>query len=156
MFSHKDPFIKYWNNMVIVLAMYNSVTIPMAIFYDEDGLSLIKSETIAMIDALVDLTFLIDVILTFRTTFLDTDKGFDETDTHKIALHYLRGSFLIDFASSVPFASFVPESQAQIGSILNLLGLLKLLRISRLSQAIMSSNIDQGTKVIMKILMMAF
>lgn len=142
--------------MVIILAMYNSVTIPMAIFYNEHGPSLIMSETISLIDALVDLTFLIDVIITFRTTYLDTDKGFDETDTHKIAIHYLKGSFLVDFASSVPFSAFVPPDQAQLASILNLLGLLKLLRISRLSQALMSSNIDQGTKVIMKILMMAF
>ena len=112
MFSHKDPFIKYWNNMVIVLAMYNSVTIPMAIFYGEDGPTIIGSETIALIDALVDLTFLIDVVLTFRTTYLDTETGSDETDPHKIASKYLHGSFMIDFASSVPFGSFVPESEA--------------------------------------------
>lgn len=97
--------------MVIILAMYNSVTIPMAIFYEGDGPSMIQSEMITVIDALVDLTFLIDVILTFRTTYLDTDKGVDETDTHKIAKRYLNGSFTIDFASSVPFASFVPDSQ---------------------------------------------
>jgi len=90
--------------------MYNSVTIPLAVFYNEDGPSVISSETIALIDALVDLLFLIDVVLTFRTTFLDTDKGEDETDTRKIAKAYLNGSFAIDFASSVPFSSFVPDS----------------------------------------------
>jgi len=37
-----------------------------------------------------------------------------------------------------------------------MLGLLKLLRISRLSAALMSSNMDAGIKVYMKILMMAF
>lgn len=96
--------------MVIVLAMYNSVTIPMAIFYGEDGPSIISSEGIALIDSLVDLIFLIDVIITFRTTFLDTEKGYDVYDTHEIAANYLHGSFAIDLASSVPFASFVPDS----------------------------------------------
>ena len=55
-------------------------------------------------DALVDFIFLIDVIITFRTSYLDTAKGTEETDTHRIAIHYLKGQFLIDFASSVPFA----------------------------------------------------
>jgi len=110
LFSHKSTFIKYWSNTVILFAMYNSVTIPIAIFYGDDGPSVIGSETILLIDAMVDLLFLIDVILTFRTTFLDTDKGIDETDTHKIAKNYLNGSFAIDFASSVPFSSFVPSS----------------------------------------------
>ena len=100
--------------------------------------------------------FLIDVILTFRTTYLDTRDGKEETDTHKIAATYLRGSFTIDFASSVPFSSFVPAGQKTLGSILNMLGLLKLLRIQRLSAAVTSSNLPQGTKVYLKILMMAF
>ena len=109
-FSHKSSFIQHWNNMVIILAMYNSVTIPMQIFYGENGPSIINSETIMLTDSLVDLIFLIDVIITFRTTYLDTALGREETNTHMIAKSYLRGSFAIDFASSVPFAEFVPDS----------------------------------------------
>ena len=55
--------------------MYNSVTIPIAIFYDVHGPSIISSNIIGLVDALVDFIFLIDIILTFRTTFLDTEKG---------------------------------------------------------------------------------
>ena len=140
-FSHNSKFIKYWNNTVILLAMYNSVTIPMAIFYADQGPSFIQSETIAICDALVDFIFLIDIIITFRTTYLNTDLGCEETNTHKIAKSYLHGSFLIDFASSVPFASLVPPGLEQFKSVLNLLGLLKLLRIQRLSAAVSSSNL---------------
>lgn len=127
--SGSSKFIKQWSNMVILLAMYNSVTIPIAIFYGDKGPSIIQSEMIAFIDALVDLIFLIDIILTFRTTYLDTTLGREETDTHKIAKTYLKGSFTIDLASSVPFGAFVPDSLPEVKSILNLLGLLKLLRI---------------------------
>jgi len=155
-FSHSSKFIKNWNNTVILLAMYNSVTIPIAIFYGDKGPSIIDSETIALVDALVDLIFLIDVIITFRTTYLDTDLGCEETDTHKIASSYLRGSFAIDFASSVPFGSFIPDSFPNLKSVFNLLGLLKLLRIQRLSSAVTTSNLPQGTKVYLKILMMGF
>ena len=110
-FSHSSDFIKWWNNAVILLAMYNSITIPIAIFYADDGPTLIASESIALCDAVIDLIFLIDVILTFRTTYLDTVLGQEETDTHKIAARFLKGSFTIDFISSVPFAALIPKSQ---------------------------------------------
>jgi len=71
--------------------MYNSITIPIAIFYADDGPTLIASESIALCDAVIDLIFLIDVILTFRTTYLDTVLGQEETDTHKIAARFLKG-----------------------------------------------------------------
>ena len=41
LFSHNSKFIKNWNNGVIILAMYNSITIPMAIFYGDDGPSIL-------------------------------------------------------------------------------------------------------------------
>lgn len=75
LFRYSSEFIKYWQNLVIIFAMYNSVTIPIAIFYDVHGPSIISSNTIALIDALVDFIFLIDIIITFRTTYLDTAKG---------------------------------------------------------------------------------
>ena len=109
--------------------MYNSVTIPIAIFYGEAAPSFISGQGIALTDAFVDLIFLIDIIITFRTTYLDVEIGIVETDTHKIAKNYLASGFAIDFASSVPFAVFFPESLTSIKSIVNLLGLLKLLRI---------------------------
>jgi hypothetical protein len=75
LFRYSSDFIKYWQNLVIIFAMYNSVTIPIAIFYDVHGPSIISSNIIGLVDALVDFIFLIDIILTFRTTFLDTEKG---------------------------------------------------------------------------------
>ena len=72
LFRYSSDFIKYWQNLVIIFAMYNSVTIPIAIFYDSHGPSIISGNIVALIDALVDFIFLIDIILTFRTTYLDT------------------------------------------------------------------------------------
>ena len=109
-FSYSSRFIKHWNNAVIILAMYNSVTIPMAIFYSENGPTMLEGEPIALLDSFVDLIFLIDVIITFRTTYLDTAIGEEVTETHKIAITYLKGSFAIDFISSVPLEAFVPAS----------------------------------------------
>lgn len=50
----------------------------------------------------VDVTFVIDILINFRTTFVN---GQDEVVSHpgRIAVHYLRGWFLIDLVAAVPF-----------------------------------------------------
>lgn len=50
----------------------------------------------------VDVTFVIDILINFRTTFVN---GQDEVVSHpgRIAVHYLSGWFLIDLVAAVPF-----------------------------------------------------
>lgn len=57
----------------------------------------------------VDVTFVIDILINFRTTFVN---GQDEVVSHpgRIALHYLSGWFLIDLVAAVPFDLLVVNS----------------------------------------------
>ena len=55
-------------------------------------------------DATVDLIFLIDIMIHFRTTYLDTTLSEEVYDPLKIAKRYLRGSFFLDLVSTLPFA----------------------------------------------------
>lgn len=50
----------------------------------------------------VDVTFVIDILINFRTTFVN---GQDEVVSHpgRIAIHYLTGWFLIDLVAAIPF-----------------------------------------------------
>ena len=131
LFSGSGNFIKYWNNFVIILAMYNSLLIPLQIFYGVQGHSYIRGYAITFVDATVDLFFLIDIIIRFRTSFLDPKQSVEVNDPHKIASRYLRGPFAIDLISSVPWTSLYTAG-GFFGDILDALGLLKLLRLSRL------------------------
>ena len=60
MFSGSGAFIKYWNNLIILLALYNSLTIPLQIFYKDRGHTALQGSTVSFIDACVDLVFLIN------------------------------------------------------------------------------------------------
>ncbi|KAG7164994.1 Potassium voltage-gated channel subfamily H member 2-like [Homarus americanus] len=46
--------------------------------------------------------FMVDIVINFRTTYVNHN---DEVVSHpgKIALHYLRGWFLIDVVAAIPF-----------------------------------------------------
>lgn len=50
----------------------------------------------------VDVTFIVDILINFRTTYVNQN---DEVVSHpgKIAVHYLRGWFLIDLVAAIPF-----------------------------------------------------
>lgn len=52
-------------------------------------------------DAVVDVYFIVDVVVNFRTAFYN-HKGMLITDTRAIAEHYLTGWFAIDFLSCLP------------------------------------------------------
>lgn len=155
-FEGSGEFVKYWNNFVIILAMYNSIIIPVQIFYKDKGHSALRGSVITCMDAFVDLFFLFDIIIRFRTSFLDTKQSIEVRDPHIIAKKYLKGVFFLDFISSVPFATFASESTpTAVSDLLDALGLLKLLRLSRLFTTVQRSNLAQDIKVYLKVIMMA-
>ena len=87
--------------------------------------------------------FLLDIIIKFRTTFLDSKQSIEIREPHVIGLRYLKGTFFIDFISSVPFASFTSSSSKEgvFTVILEALGLLKLLRLGRLYSTVQTANL---------------
>ena len=155
LFAGSGVFIKYWNNVIIALALYNSLFIPLQIFYKDKGHSFLLGETVRIIDSIVDLIFLLDIVIKFRTTYLDSKQSVEVREPHKIGKRYLKGTFFIDFISSVPFASFAGDSEGPFTALLDALGLLKLLRLGRLYSTVQTANMPQDIKVYLKVIMMA-
>lgn len=100
----------------------------------------------------MDYIFLTDIVLTFFTTVADGD-GNTKTTHKEIAIHYLKGWFLIDFFSSFPFMDFIqlfrgtmytseikctgegiPANNFDIRFILRLLRIPKLIRIAQITK----------------------
>ena len=100
--QENGTFRKYWEIAVIFLALYNAFVIPLQLFFDPNP-NFIDNNIVRCSDAVVDLLFLIDIIFMFRTTYLDTAAGTEVRDAYKIGVRYLKGRFILDFISSVPF-----------------------------------------------------
>lgn len=73
---------------IIILAIYNSVFIPIEIAFEPPQLQ--DSTFYQVIDFLIDFIFIIDIIIGFRTTYI-TNKGEEVFDKKKIAKRYLLG-----------------------------------------------------------------
>ena len=59
------------------------------------------SDTLKNIDMFVDIMFIADILINFRTTYLHN--GEVVSDPRKIAFNYIKSWFLIDAAAAIPF-----------------------------------------------------
>ena len=97
---------------------------------------------------MVDILFGFDILVAFKTTYIDSSTGLEVLDPKKIALNYIiTGRFFVDLAASIPFEEFyviffaIEESEDGSGGDeenlkLKLFGLLKLIRLLRLGRII--------------------
>ena len=60
-----------------------------------------QTDPLVIIDLIVDIMFLADILINFRTTYLHN--GEVVTDPQKIALNYVKGWFVIDSVAAIPF-----------------------------------------------------
>jgi Na+/melibiose symporter-like transporter len=91
--------------MILLVAV--CLVVPVRIAFDEE-------ETGGWLYAyvLADLFFFIDLILCFFTSYTDEKVMREVTDHKKIAIRYLKGWFILDLFSIVPFDYFVTSSMA--------------------------------------------
>lgn len=103
-FRNMDPWRIKWDMFIIILAIYNSIGLPLQIAFNPPFM---QDEYIQAFDNVIDLTFFFDIILTFRTTIVHPMTGEEIFDGNKIARYYLRSQFLIDLMSTIPFEKVV-------------------------------------------------
>jgi len=94
---HYSPYKSAWDWLILLLVIYVAVSTP----YVAAFLSINHSDPLVSVDLVVDVMFLADMIVNFRTSFLQNGEVI--VDAKLIAVNYLRGWFLIDAVSAVPF-----------------------------------------------------
>ena len=60
-----------------------------------------RADPLVIIDLMVDLMFIADILINFRTTYLQN--GEVVTNQKKIAINYVKGWFVIDTIAAIPF-----------------------------------------------------
>ncbi|XP_068146127.1 potassium voltage-gated channel unc-103 isoform X2 [Drosophila tropicalis] len=138
---HYSPFKAVWDWIILILVMYTAIFTPYVAAFllgeqDYQRKNNLNTDPIVIIDLIVDVTFIVDILINFRTTFVN---GQDEVVSHpgRIAVHYLSGWFLIDLVAAVPFDLLLVGSDTDELGLDNeetttLIGLLKTARLLRL------------------------
>lgn len=152
--SYKIPYNclakRLWDYLVMLFACWNVFLIPLNLAFD------MESTFTSIMDSIVDMCFILDIFVTFRTTYLDDN--FDEVMNSKlIAIKYLKGRFIIDLMSAIPFDTIslmmLEERQAEQLQILNIL---KWVRVLRLNKIILYLNVRRQAKDSMRMAKVVF
>ncbi|KFV81852.1 Potassium voltage-gated channel subfamily H member 6, partial [Struthio camelus australis] len=134
---HYSPFKAVWDWLILLLVIYTAVFTPYsaAFLLNEEQVEEKRwdcgysCDPLNIIDLIVDIMFIVDIIINFRTTYVNIN---DEVVSHpgKIAIHYFKGWFLIDMVAAIPFDLLIFRSGSD--ETTTLIGLLKTARLLRL------------------------
>jgi hypothetical protein len=92
------------------------------------------------VSLIIDIIFVIDIIICFRTTYVNPATGDEIWSPSMIAKYYfLNSRFWVDLISSLPLDYFTIGT-GFIVDILSLVSMLKIVRITRISRIISNLN----------------
>ncbi|XP_055513078.1 potassium voltage-gated channel subfamily H member 6a [Leucoraja erinacea] len=133
---HYSPFKAMWDWLILLLVIYTAIFTPYSAAFllndqeeEKRWVCGYSCNPLAIVDLIVDIMFIIDIIINFRTTYVNEN---DEVVSHaaKIAIHYFKGWFLIDIVAAIPFDLLIFRSGSD--ETTTLIGLLKTARLLRL------------------------
>ncbi|XP_030630554.1 potassium voltage-gated channel subfamily H member 2a [Chanos chanos] len=137
---HYSPFKAVWDWVILLLVIYTAIFTPYSAAFllsDEDEATMQQCgytcSPLTVVDLIVDIMFIIDIIINFRTTYVNSN---DEVVSHpiRIAVHYFKGWFLIDMVAAIPFDLLIYRSGEETTTLIGLLKTARLLRLVRVAR----------------------
>jgi len=80
------------------LTTYIAIMVPYNVAFRRND----RERDLIIFDMVIELFFIMDIVVHFRTSFVDLS-GRIIYDQKKIAIHYLKGWFILDFLAALPF-----------------------------------------------------
>ena len=88
MLSINDPRKTQWDLLVMLFATFNVFVIPLDVGFNPESFQHIMFK---LSNYIIDLFFFIDILVSFRTTYINERTGAEVRDVKMIGRHYLRG-----------------------------------------------------------------
>lgn len=138
-----------WDLIIVILAIFNCFTVPLEVSFEPESM---KTVPFTIVNYIVDVGFMLDLIINFRTTFIHPKTGNEVVSTKEIAVAYLKGRFWIDLLAILPFDNI---GELFFGSgdtaLLKSISLLKLVRVLRLNKIISIIKVANDVKLSLKL-----
>lgn len=136
---HESMFKVAWDWLVLALVMFTAIYIPYEAAFlvntkESVWQEISSGEPQEIVNLMVDLMFIIDILINFRTTYVEKKSEVVVSSPKKIAIHYLKSWFIVDFIAAIPFDYFIPDEANGAASLTGLLKTARLLRLIRVSR----------------------
>ena len=94
---HAHPAKLFWDLFILLCILYTVTVVPFIVCFEY------QDSIVRWFDTFVDTMFIIDIVLTLFTSYLDED-GNVVVDRSKIRRHYFKGWFVVDIFASFPYS----------------------------------------------------
>ncbi|XP_065806141.1 potassium voltage-gated channel subfamily H member 4 isoform X2 [Labrus bergylta] len=141
-----------WDWLILLATLYVAVTVPYDVSFMayEDTHSDARSTVVS--DIVVEMLFIIDMILNFRTTYV-SQSGQVVYESRSICIHYATTWFFVDLVAALPF-DLLYAFNITVTSLVHLLKTVRLLRLLRLLQKL--DRYSQYSAMVLTLLMSVF
>ncbi|KAJ7317941.1 hypothetical protein JRQ81_004103 [Phrynocephalus forsythii] len=152
---HYGTFKAGWDGLILLATLYVAVTVPYSVCFTgakDEGLPEAARAPPNVCDLSVEILFILDIVLNFRTTFV-SKSGQVVFDPCAIFLHYLTRWFVLDLLAALPFdLLYAFHVNVYFGA--HLLKTVRLLRLLRLLPNL--DRYSQYSAVVLTLLMTVF
>ncbi|VEL33306.1 unnamed protein product [Protopolystoma xenopodis] len=97
---HYSVFKTTWDWLILIMTFYTSVMVPFCVAFEHDEIW--EWWILNAFENIVDTVFFVDIVLNFHTTFVGPG-GEVISDPTVIRINYLKGWFLVDLFSCLPY-----------------------------------------------------
>uniref|UniRef100_A0A8B9F5V8 Voltage-gated delayed rectifier potassium channel KCNH4 n=1 Tax=Amazona collaria TaxID=241587 RepID=A0A8B9F5V8_9PSIT len=149
---HYSIFKALWDWLILLATFYVAITVPYNVCFTgtEDNLSAARSTIVS--DIAVEMLFILDIILNFRTTYV-SQSGQVVYEPRSICIHYVATWFFVDLIAALPF-DLLYIFNVTVTSLVHLLKTVRLLRLLRLLQKL--DRYSQYSAMVLTLLMSMF
>uniref|UniRef100_A0A668TRR5 Voltage-gated delayed rectifier potassium channel KCNH4 n=1 Tax=Oreochromis aureus TaxID=47969 RepID=A0A668TRR5_OREAU len=153
---HYGAFKAGWDWLILLATFYVAITVPYNVCFTaveirEDGGSAARNPP-SVSDILVEILFIIDIVLNFRTTYVSTS-GQVVYDARSIYIHYVTSWLSVDLIAALPF-DLLYAFNISVNFGVHMLKTVRLLRLLRLLQKL--DRYSQYSAVVLTLLMSTF
>lgn len=99
MWRPNDKFRSNWDFYVMLCAVWNCFSLPFDVAFEPE---VMDGTFFSILNAFIDFSFAVDIVISFRTTYFDSRTGDEVTNHKKIARNYLKSRFWIDLIATIP------------------------------------------------------
>uniref|UniRef100_A0A8C6UA27 Voltage-gated delayed rectifier potassium channel KCNH4 n=1 Tax=Neogobius melanostomus TaxID=47308 RepID=A0A8C6UA27_9GOBI len=154
---HYGTFKAGWDWLILLATFYVAVTVPYNVCFTvgggrDEGNTNVPRSPPSVSDILVEILFILDIVLNFRTTFVSTS-GQVVYDARSICVHYVTTWLFVDLIAALPF-DLLYAFNVSVYFGVNLLKTVRLLRLLRLLQKL--ERYSQYSAVVLTLLMSMF
>uniref|UniRef100_A0A670XZQ2 Potassium voltage-gated channel subfamily H member 4 n=1 Tax=Pseudonaja textilis TaxID=8673 RepID=A0A670XZQ2_PSETE len=149
---HYSIFKALWDWLILLATFYVAITVPYNVCFTDAEDSLTAARSTIVSDIVVEMLFIVDIVLNFRTTYV-SESGQVVYNTRSICLHYVATWFFVDLIAALPF-DLLYAFNVPVTYLVHLLKTVRLLRLLRLLQKL--DRYSQYSAMVLTLLMSMF